>query len=167
MATRLLFLLPPLALLAACGDGDNGTTISFEGNDGGERVTAHADGETGRVAIDTPGFKADIKLPRIELDSENLDLNGVKLFPGSTVQGVDIAGGESGAEDDGVVRIRFSAPGDARAVRAWFDERMRAEGFTLRTGGGALSGTTDDGEPFRLDLAPKDGATQGTFTLGG
>ena len=164
MPSRSLLLFAPL-VLAACGDGGNGTTISFEGNDSGERITAHADGETGRVAIDTPGFKADIRLPKIELDSENLDINGVKLFPGSTVEGVDIADTGPG-EGDGTVRIRFSAPGDARAVRAWFDERMRAEGFTLQAGGDGLSGTTDEGEPFRLDLAPSGGATQGTFTLG-
>lgn len=164
MAKRLIYLAP-IVLLAACDGGGNGTTISFEGNDSGERVTAHADGETGRVAIDAPGFKADIKLPRIELDSEDLDLNGVKLFPGSTVQGVDIADTGPG-ENDGTVRIRFSAPGDSRAVRAWFDERMRAEGFTVQAGRPGLSGTTNDGEPFRLDLAPNGGATSGTFTLG-
>lgn len=154
-----------LGLLAACDSGGNGTTISFEGNESGERITARADGETGRVAIDTPGFKADIKLPRIELDSENLDINGVKLFPGSTVEGVEIIEDGSGP-DYGTVRIRFSAPGNARAVRDWFDQRMRAEGFTLDAGGAGLSGTTNEDEPFRLDLAPEGETTRGTFTLG-
>ena len=80
----------PLALLAACGDGKDGTTIAINTSGGGGNVVAGVDGKTGDMSINAPGFSGRISLPRIKLDAGNFDMNGVHLYPGSTVSAMDI-----------------------------------------------------------------------------
>lgn len=149
---RLTILLPTL-LLAACNDGP-GTNISFDAKtDSGDTVKATADGKTGGVSIDAPGFKASLDLPRIQLDADDVDISGVKLFPGSKVSGMNIDADDA-KKDGGKVRIAFDAPADVAAVTAWFDKEMTRRRFTITSGGSGLSGTTDDGDRFSLELKP-------------
>lgn len=163
--------LSALALLAGCGKSDedsNGTAISIQGkSDKGEAASASAD-PAGRVKIDLPGFKADVKLPRIELDAGNMDLDGVDLYPGSKVTTINVLGdGEVGDAQDKVT-IVFDAPADATTLKAWFTEKMDAKKFTVSAGANGLSGKTDDGEPFTLDfVAGANGHSTGTFTVMG
>lgn len=165
MRANLILSLAPLALLAACGDG-KGTTISIDAKgESGEQVAAKADGDTGRVSVDTPVFKANIKLPKVMLDADNVDIGGVPLYPGSTVQSVNITADEQGGADKGLVRIRFAAPADPAAVREWFAGKMRGAGFTLAAAGNGLAGKTKDGEPFRMELTGAAGKTEGVLSL--
>lgn len=158
---RHAFLLLPLAL-AACGDsGDRGTSITLKSDNG--TAVASADGGTGAVKLDLPGFKGELKLPKIKLDAADFDLNGVHLYPGSTIETVDVRGDQG----DGRVRIAFSSPAAPAKVRDWFDARLKQAGFTLRTDGDALVGTDDENKPFRMTLSA-DGAerAKGTIDLG-
>ena len=156
------FLLVPLLALAACGQSaDKGTTITLDGKDGA--VRGSADGGTGAVKLDLPGFKGEFKLPRIKLNADDFDLNGVHLYPGSTVETVDVRG----ADDKGHVRIGFASPASPVTVRDWFAGRLGKAGFTLRNEGIALVGTDDENKPFRMDLAA-DGTNRakGVIVLG-
>ncbi|RJF90339.1 hypothetical protein [Sphingomonas cavernae] len=163
--------LSALALLAACGKSDdagNGTAISIQGKtDKGQNASASADAD-GRVNINLPGFKADVNLPKIALDADNMDIGGVKLYPGSKVTAVNILGDGEAAGDQDKVTIVFDAPADAATLKTWFTEKMSAENFTLAASANGLSGKTDDGEPFTLDFgAGAAGHTTGTFTISG
>jgi hypothetical protein len=137
----------PIALtlvLAGCGDG-TGTEISLNVTDPGGAFNATAS-KDGTVAVNAPGFKGAIKLPKIQLDAGNFDINGVHLPPGSKIDALNIIG----SPGDDRVRVTFTSPIAPDAVRAWFQPKLAAKGFRLTATGDALSGTTDEGKPFTL-----------------
>ncbi|GAA0668356.1 hypothetical protein FHT00_000291 [Sphingomonas insulae] len=160
--TRAILLAAALALpLAACDRAGDGTSVSINA-DGGNTVGS-IDGKSGEVKVDVPGFSGQFKLPKIQLDATDFDLNGVRLYPGSTIDTVNMAT----AGKDGGLRLAFTSPGSADQVRTWFQERLGKAGFTIRQDGQGLTGTTEDDKPFRLELTG-DGSTKakGTIVLG-
>ena len=160
--TRLLFCAALLALpLTACDRSGEGTSVSI--NADGGNVRGAVDAKSGQMKIDLPGLSGQIKLPKIQLDATNFDLNGVHLYPGSTIEAVDVAG----KEEAGNLRVRFTSPASADQVRGWFQERLGKAGFTVKQNGQGLSGTTDEHQPFRLDLANDGERAKGTITVGG
>jgi hypothetical protein len=138
----------PLALaalaLAACSDGPGNTSISFNG----DNTSGTIDG-SGNVKIDAPGFKGDIKLPKIQLDADNFDMNGVHLYPGSTISSMNV----DAKNNDGAVKVAFKSPAAATTVRDWLKERLDKAGFKLAVDGDGLKGKTDDGKDFALSLS--------------
>lgn len=162
----LAFALP----LAACGDGKDGTTIAFNASGADGNVVAGVDGKTGDMSINAPGFSGKISLPKIKLDADNFDMNGVHLYPGSKIAGMNIDAhddGKPGGNSDGTVKVTFESPATPDTVRAWFEDKLNHAGFTVHADGTGLSGMTDDHKPFMLDLAP-DGSdhAKGTITIG-
>ena len=161
--TRLLLCTALLAMpLAACDRSGEGTSVSI--NADGGNVLGAIDAGSGQVKIDVPGFSGQIKLPKIQLDADNFDLNGVHLYPGSTIEKVDVAAGK---DDTGGLRVRFTSPAPADQVRGWFQDRLGKAGFTLRQTGAGLTGTTEEQRPFRLDLAEDGGKAKGLIVVGG
>lgn len=157
-----ILLLATLAL-GGCGghDGKDGADIRVTGEDG--NVVASADGQTGRVSLKLPGFSANVRLPRLNLDADDIDIDGVKLYPGSAVNGVDVKAGKPGAEDR--VEIRFTAPAAPAQVRDYFVSAFRDEGMTVAARGNGLAGTGRDGDPFSIDLTPEKGGTAGMIAM--
>lgn len=162
MPRLMLFALLALPL-PGCNQPDEGTTISINADSG--NVLGAVDGKSGEVKLDVPGFSGKIKLPKIQLDADNFDLNGVHLYPGSTINNVNVAGG--GKQDSGTVEVSFTSPANPAAVQQWFQDRLNKVGFTVNPGGNGLVGTTDEHKPFALDLSP-DGQdrSKGKITLG-
>ncbi|WP_326523159.1 hypothetical protein [Sphingomonas sp.] len=163
---RSAFLIVPALLLAGCGSADEaakdeGTSISIKGEDG-NAFSANL-GKDGRVAIDVPGFKANIDLPSIQLDANDFKMNGVSLPTGSKITSMNVAGRNGGG-----VEVNFTSPVGTAAVRDWFQGRLAAEGFTLKADGDALSGTTEEGKPFRLTTKPAGGGqSESVISIGG
>lgn len=161
---RTLLALP-LAALAACGGGEDGsgTSISIKGGDGEASIKADKDG---RVAIKAPGVEGSLKLPKFDLGAENFEIDGLKLYPGSTIASLNVDGNQRG-EGKGV-RIQFDSPAPADQVRTWFHEQMQAAGFTVAAKGSQLSGKTSGGSDFALKLDPAGASkSQGTLTVQG
>ncbi len=160
---RSLMILAPALLLAACGSNDgaqDGTQISIDGDN-----FAAGMGKDGKVAIDVPGFKANIDLPKIKLDASDFEIDGVSLPTGSTISSMNIAGKDG---NDGGVRVAFASPVATSAVRDWFQGKLAAKGFTLTAKGDDLTGTTKDGKPFALTTTAKGpGASESVLTVGG
>ncbi len=157
------------ATLSACDGSKEGTTISINSTDADGNTVANIDGNSGALSINTPGFSGKISLPKIHLDGGDFDMNGVHLYPGSTVSAMNIDahdGGKSRDDDKGTVRISFASPAAAATVRDWYMQKLSAAGFTLSVSGNGLVGTTDEKKAFKLDLAP-DGAdkSKGTITV--
>ena len=156
--------------LSACDGSKDGTSISFNTTDRDGNVVASMDGNSGAVAINAPGFSGKINLPKLHLDSKDFDMNGVHLYPGSTISAMNIdahSGGKAGDDDDsGTVRVSFASPASTATVRDWYQQKLTAAGFTLSASGDGLVGTTNEKKPFKLDLSP-DGAGQskGTITV--
>jgi hypothetical protein len=159
---RTLLILPLAAALAACGNEGDGTSVSIKGDDGN---TVASVGKDGRVAIKAPGFEGSLKLPKFEFGADNFEVDGLKLYPGSTIANLNV---ESGAGKEGSVKVEFDAPAAAAQVQNWFREQMQSTGFTVDLKDGVLAGKTSDGSPFTLKLAPAGDATsRGTLSVTG
>ena len=172
--TRALLIAALCALpLAACdgqGNGNaQGTTISLNASDSDGNVVAGIDGKSGEMAINAPGFSGKINLPKIHLDASDFDMNGVHLYPGSTVSGMNIDAHDhgQGSDDDGTVKVTFESPAAPDTVRAWFEQKLNGAGFHVKADGTGLSGTTDEKKPFSLDLSPVGADhAKGVITIG-
>ncbi len=163
MPYRTALALPLLVALglSACDRPNQGTSISINGSDG--ETLASVDGKSGEVKLALPGFQGAFKLPKVSLEADNFELNGVHLYPGSKIRNVDVGNGR-----DKAFTMTFDSPADPATVRDWFHDKMSDADFTLTDQGGALIGKTAEEKPFRLDLRPagSDRST-GTITLGG
>jgi hypothetical protein len=158
------FLIVSFAALIVCGcgssadDGTPGTDIRIDTvSDEGTPLKASADGKTGEVAIDAPGFKANIAMPKIKLDAGDFEMNGVKLYPGSKILSfkLDNVMRAAGTKSDGgaTVRISFDSPAAPDVVKAWFLEKLTSTAkYTLTATPTGMTGTNEEGDPFTLDL---------------
>jgi len=165
---RLIPLAAAMLALAACGEHDgNSTSISFSGNSSDGAVSGGID-SSGNLKIDANGFKADLKLPKFSVDANNFEMNGVHLYPGSTISSINVNGGQDEDKDPGKVRVAFTSPANAATVRDWLKERLGKAGFTLSADGAGLTGKTDDGKPFALKLSDQGAnKSSGTIDMGG
>ncbi|OYY66447.1 hypothetical protein [Sphingomonas sp. 28-62-11] len=174
-STMLLGLLVPLALsLAGCGGDKEGTTITFNATDNDEdgegNVAAGVDGKSGEVSIKAPGFSGKFTLPKLTLGGGDIDLNGVKLYPGSTVTTMNInaKAGKEGEKDNDSVRIVFDSPATPEKVLDYYAENLGKAEFTLTRKGDTLTGTDDEKKPFSLEVKPAaNGHSTGTIKAGG
>jgi len=158
------------ATLSACDGSKTGTSISINSTDSDGNVVASMDGNTGAVAINVPGFSGKLNLPKIHLDANDFDMNGVHLYPGSTISGMNVEahddGKPGGSGDTGRVRVSFASPAAPATVRDWFQQKLNGAGFTVTPDGTGLTGTTDEKQPFRLELTA-DGSdkSKGVITV--
>lgn len=160
---RIWLALPLAVALAACGSGEgDGASISVKSGDGEASVKTDKDG---RVSVKAPGFEGSLKLPKFEIGAENFEIDGLKLYPGSTIANLNVdANQDKGGED--TVRIQFDSPAAADQVRSWFREQMQAAGFTVAASGSELRGKTSEGSDFTLKLDPAgDAKSRGTLTV--
>lgn len=144
--------------LSACDRSNEGASVSI--NADGGNVLGAINGETGEMKIDVPGFQGTVKLPKIRIDTGNFDLNGVRLYPGSSIKNLNIVGDDKA----GGLRVAFASPATPTIVRDWFAQRLGKVGYQVHPEGSNLIGTTDENKPFRLELAP-DGADKATGTI--
>lgn len=168
MTRSALCVLIAATLLAACGDDEKGSSITLDASGTDGNFVAGVDGNSGQFSIDAPGFSGRISLPKIKLDESSFRLNGVKLYPGSTIGGMNIdARDEDKNGKGGGVRVTFDSPADPTTVRDYFADKLGKADFKLKVDGSGLSGTDDEGRPFRLELAPLEGGkARGVITAG-
>ncbi|MET4896069.1 hypothetical protein RN629_02720 [Sphingomonadaceae bacterium jetA1] len=160
---RIASTVPLLAALAlsACDRPGQGAFVTINSSDG--QTVAAVDGRSGEVKLALPGFSGAFKLPKMSLEADNFELNGVHLYPGSKIRNVDV-GNDRGKE----FVMTFDSPAAPDVVRDWFRQKMEEADFTLTDQNGVLVGTTAEEKPIRIDMRPagRDGST-GTITLGG
>lgn len=159
--TPLALPLVAALTLSACDRPNPGTSITVNSSDG--ETLASVDGKSGEVKLELPGFSGAFKLPKVSLEADNFELNGVHLYPGSKIRNVDVGNGR-----DKAFTMTFDSPADPATVRDWFRDKMGEADFTLTDQGGALVGRTAEEKPFRVDLSPAgSNRSTGTITLGG
>ena len=99
-------------------------------------------------------------------DHGKFDINGVGLFPGARVRSININAADRRDTRTAVVKIGFTAPGDAAAVADWYQQQFDAKGTKVARSGETLTGTTDDGDAFSLAIeAAGAGASKGLLTI--
>lgn len=163
-SSLLLFAVLPLS---ACGEGP-GTSVTIDARSEGEgNATIAADGN-GSLSIKAPGFDGSLKLPPIRIEAEDFDVNGLNLYPGSTIRDLHVDAEERlGSPDRGKVRIAFEAPAPLATVQAWFREKLAAQDFVVAPEGNGFAGKTSDGDSFALQLeADGEGKTKGRMEVG-
>lgn len=158
MFRPLILATAGLLALSACDRSNEGASVSI--NADGGNVLGAIDGNTGEMKIDVPGFQGSVKLPKIKIDTGNFDLNGVRLYPGSSIRNLNIVGNDK----TGGLRVAFTSPAKPAIVRDWFAQRLGKVGYQVHAEGPNLIGTTDENKPFRLELAP-DGADKANGTI--
>ncbi|GGO95632.1 hypothetical protein [Stakelama pacifica] len=160
---RTALILAPIALLAGCGgndhgghDDDSGTSITISGQDeNGQAVLAKADGNTGEVSLNMPGFEGKLKVPRLNLDAGDVDIDGVPLYPGSTISDIHIdAKGEGPNKGRDKVNFTFESPASAEKVRDWFRQKFADKGTPVKLEGDRLIGATKNDGGFELAITP-------------
>ncbi len=175
MHKAILGLAVPLLLLAACemkvggGDDDANDMASVKvGEDGNVAITAN-DGADG-VSVSVPGFDAKVKVPGIDLGSDNMDIGGMKLFPGSKVAGINVT--DQKGPDNSLVEMRFTSPAAPDKVAAYYAAAARDEDYSdikvSNSGGKAvMTGTESDGDKVMITMEPAAGGTAGVIVVRG
>lgn len=152
--------------LAGCGSRDKEPSITVRDDSG--NTIASVDGGNGQVKLDLPGLSGSLNLPKIKIDADDLDLNGLSLYPGSTVNGVNVTDDDDARRDVGHVRVAFTSPASEGDVRAWFVERMGKAGYKVVPDAAGLAGIKGSGEVVHLELRPAGAAqTAGTLLVRG
>ncbi len=169
----LVLAIVPVLALVGCGNdaNDTKTTVTKDGVTTTTVTTSDADSIVSGLKIDTDKFKANLDIPGISFGGDHLDMDGMKLYPGSTVNGVNVhATDKPGAKNGGVV-IGFTSPAAPAVVAQHMAEQARGAGFTLtRNTTAQISGTKldDDGTNyFDVTLAAKRDKTVGQLTVTG
>lgn len=147
-----LFLAVPL--LAGCN------VHSKNPADGDENVSIHAN-ESGQIAFNLPFAEGHVKVPATMMHNGNIDIDGVKLMPGSSVTGLNVNAGDKGA----TVQMSFTAPASPDEVRSYFAGEFRKQGVEVAIAGDAVSGTSKDGNPFVIHVSPAANGSQGRIDI--
>lgn len=159
-------------LLGGCEARIGGDDAADKASDApaGQR-SAEGKSEDGSFSIDAPGFDLKFSLPAGLTDNIAINNDGGELlYPGSSLRGLHVEGGNKGKGDG--VELRFATTDDIATVAKWYRDPARGEHLKIageeRDGAGiVLSGTqAKDGDPFTVHLAPRaGGGTDGRMVL--
>ena len=152
MNRSVLLLLVPM--LAACN------MHSKNPADGDENVSIHAD-ESGHIAFNLPIAEGKLKVPASMMHDGNVDIEGVKLMPGSSVTGFNV----DAANDNATVDMSFTAPASPDEVRSYYLDQFKKQGVEVALAGDAVAGKSKDGSPFTIQVSPAASGSQGKIVI--
>jgi hypothetical protein len=160
---RFAYLLPPIFLLAACGQDEKAKTgpeISINAGDehGGVQISSSKDGG-GKVKIGGDGVDIDIDVPDfVDFDvTGDFDIDGVKLYPGSHVTSVNVDANDRNGADQAVVKLGFTSPAAPAKAADWMAGEFAKQAIKVTRTGDTLAGKDKDGSDFTIKFGP-DGA---------
>ena len=178
MMARPLLLSPAILLagaallIAGCSvhtrDNDQDSSASISIGNGGEDGSGNQS-----VSIAAPGFSAKMDLPNLDLGTGSMQIEDMKIFPGTKIRGVNIVGGTGkSADGKGQVEMGFTAPGGVDQVIAWYRDQAQKTGWTIETptAGNQFEATKsrEHGPArFALRIAPTASGSDGHFTVTG
>jgi hypothetical protein len=149
--SAFLFLLP---LLAGCNIHSKNPANS------GDDVTIHAD-EGGHIAFNLPIAEGQVKIPSGFLHEGDIDIDGVKLMPGSKVTGFNLDS-HSGVSN---VDMSFTAPVSPDEVRSYYVDQFKRQGVEAALAGDAVTGTSKDGSPFTIQVSQTGSGSVGKIVI--
>ena len=166
MRKAVIGLIAPLILLAACelkvgkDDGGKDAASLKVGEDGNVAITAE-DGADG-VSVSVPGFDAKVRVPGIEIGGDNMDIDGMKLYPGSEVKGINVT--DQKGPGNSRVEMRFTSPAAPDKVAAYYAAAAPGEDFTdvkvaNKDGGATFTAKKSDGDDVTIVMNPATGGT--------
>jgi len=149
--SALLLILP---LLAAC---DVHSKSPAKGDD---KVTIKAD-EGGNLEFNLPIVEGKMKVPAGMMSHGDIDIDGVKLMPGSSVTGFSLDAHDRNAN----VEMSFTAPASPNEVRGYYVDQFRKRGVEAALAGDIVTGKTKDGSPFVIRVSPAANGSQGRIEV--
>jgi hypothetical protein len=147
-------LLLTIPLLAAC-DVHSKDPRHADGN-----VVIQAD-ESGNVEFDLPVVGGKMKVPGGMMHGGDVDIDGVKLMPGSSVNGFSVFAGDKGA----TVNLAFTAAASPDDVRSYYVGEFRKKGVEAALPGNTITGRSKDGSDFTIQVAPAAKGSQGKIVV--
>ena len=166
MRKTMLGLAIPLLLLGSCelkvGKDDTSAKANEDGN-----VAIAADDAEG-ISIKVPGFEGKMNIPGVELGGDHVDIEGMKLYPGSTLHGINVT--DHKGAGNGAVDMRFTSPATPDKVAAYYAAAARDNGFTAinvtRSAAAAtLTATNSGGDPMTITMTPDKAGTTGRILI--
>ena len=148
-------------------DGVTTTTVSTHAVGRGDTATATGSG----LSIDSDKFKANLDIPGLTFGGDSMDLDGMKLYPGSTVRGMHVHAVDRPGTEKGEVIVDFTSPAAPAVVAQHLADQARTAGFALGTDtAAAVSGSkpgNDGTHRFAVTLNPSGDGTVGQLTMTG
>jgi hypothetical protein len=149
--SALLLLLP---LISGCN------VHSKDSAKGDDNVSVSADA-SGNISFDMPFAKGQVKVPAGFMSKGDIDIDGVKLMPGSQVTAFNLDSHNNLSN----VEMSFTAPAPPDKVRSYFIDQFSKQGVTATTSGDAVTGKSKDGNPFRIEVGPAGNGSQGKIVV--
>jgi hypothetical protein len=171
---QAIWMLVPALMLAACGDepsnnkGDEAIDISINAKDEDGSSVSVSSSSSSSVSVDSNGvsIKADISGLDGIASSGDFDIDGVKLYPGAKITGVNVNADSSKPEgQQGQVEFGMTAPAAPATVIDWYAKAFAAKGVTTAVKGSTLSGKSKDGDAFSIDLAADGTGSKGKIRI--
>ena len=167
---RLAFLIPPIMLLAACGQDKKATdetevSINADGDGGNVQITSGKDG--GKLKVNGDGVNIDLNIPDLgdmELGSD-FDIDGVKLYPGSKIASIDVNASDKGGADKARVRLGFTSPAAPAKAADWMAGEFAKKNIQVQRAGDTLRGTDKDGADFTISFEPAGETSKGEVRI--
>ena len=150
---RIAFLLA-LPLLAGCN------MHSKNPADSDDNVSIHAD-QSGQVAFNLPFAEGKLKVPANFMHEGDVDIDGVKLMPGSQLTGFNL----DSHNDVSNVDMSFSATASPDEVRSYYLDQFKKQGAEAAIAGDAVTGKSKDGSPFTIQVSPAANGSTGKITI--
>jgi len=150
---RTAFLLA-LPLLTGCN------VHSKNPASGDESVSINAD-ENGSISFNLPIAQGQVKVPSGFMHNGNVDIDDVKLMPGSSVTGFNMDAHDHGA----TVNMSFNAPASPDEVRSYYVDQFRKKGVEAAIAGDSVTGRSKDGSPFTIQVGPTASGSEGKIVI--
>jgi hypothetical protein len=147
-------VLLDLPLLAGCNVHTKNPANS------GDDVTIHAD-EGGNIAFNLPIAEGQVKIPSGFMHEGDIDIDGVKLMPGSKVTGFNL----DSRNDVSNVDMSFTAPASPDQVRSYYVDQFKKQGVEAAIAGDAVTGKSKDGSPFTIQVGPAANGSAGKIVI--
>lgn len=150
-------------------DHDRRTVSTSDSSSSASSATAGA--TSSGFAIDTDDFKANLDIPGFSFGGDHMNMDGMTLYPGSTVRGMRVHAVDRNGTGKGEVTMEFTSPAPPLTVAQHMADAARKAGFALNANTASLiSGSkTDDGDTntFTVTLTANGAATAGRMTMSG
>ena len=168
MRKAMLGATVAMLLLGGCGpkgkddarDGDRSVRVDAGGN------VSISDGDG--LSIETPGFGGKLGIKGMKLGGEDMEIDGMKLYPGTALSAIDVV--DKAGPDNGLVEMRFTGPGTPDRMAAYYADAGKAAGFrdiaVKRAGGGAtFAAVKEDDDRVTIEIVPAAGGSAGTIRI--
>ena len=149
--SAILVILP---LLAGCN------VHSKNPADGDDNVSIHAD-QSGNIAFNLPIAEGKLKIPGNFMHEGDVDIDGVKLMPGSSLTGFNL----DSHNDVSNVDMSFTSTASPYEVRSYYVDQFKKQGVDAAIAGDAVTGKSKDGSPFTIQVAPAANGSTGKIVI--